>query len=1434
MSPNPASSSDATCKSYGVTVLELQEMMQLRGLEAIEYIKSRYDGVNGLCKRLKTSPNSGVHSAEVAERIQVFGSNVIPPKPPKTFLQLMWEALQDVTLIVLMAAAVVSLALSLYSKCKFAPYILKTCLIISLALSALAVKVRHVVVNVFLGWRWPVYHLIDSGGSVGGDETEGDAGWIEGVAILGAVLVVVLVTAVNDWQKERQFRGLQDKIESDHRISVMRDGEFFECLVGEIVVGDICLIKYGDLLPADGVIIQSNDLKVDESSLTGEADHVKKGEQIDPMLLSGTHVMEGSGKFLVTAVGVHSQAGIIFTLLGATEGIGAGGFGGMDAAPGGGFVIPPSTETVPHSSVAATAAAAPVEKASAQTPLLIQNNKQRMADGIGHRGTGPHPATMEMGRLNDMGDHTIIGEDRNLEPLLPRNGKGGDNSDGTNMANVEKETPKKKKRPKKKSSVLQAKLNHLAGVIGQVGTVIAVLTVVILFVKFAVNTYYIEGESWNTSVHLKQFIHFIIIGVTVLVVAVPEGLPLAVTISLAYSVKKMMRSRRFFCKSMLTGWLLGLQDNNLVRHLDACETMGNATAICSDKTGTLTTNRMTVVQCYLGGRHFNDPNSLPKISHLNSKLAHLLIHSISINSGYTSRVLPPKRPTDLPTQLGNKTECALLGFVHTLGASYEDIRHQWPEDSLLKVFTFNSERKSMSTIIRSLDQKKRGITVFTKGASEMVLKKCSFILGAGGEPLPFPQSAQEEIVRTVIEPMASDGLRTIAIAYKNYVGTGASFLHSFRYLIVSSLSLKSVCFLSIIGVTPESNEFVLPGGRRADLEDEASLIRDLTCLGIVGIEDPVRPEVPAAIRKCQRAGITVRMVTGDNINTARSIALKCGIISEGDNYTILEGKTFNQRVRDPRTGKVKQELIDQVWPSLRVLARSSPQDKYTLVSGIIDSHVTRSREVVAVTGDGTNDGPALKKADVGFAMGIAGTDVAKEASDIILTDDNFTSIVKAVMWGRNVYDSIAKFLQFQLTVNVVAVIVAFVGACFITDSPLKAVQMLWVNLIMDTLASLALATEIPSEELLERAPYGRTKPIIGRAMIKAISGQAIYQLTVIFYLIFAGNPRGHERLTGEILLDVDSGRGLSAQGQNRPTEHFTVIFNTFVLMTLFNELNARKIHGQRNVFEGLHRNLLFVGIWVTTFVLQVIIVQFGGYAFSTHPLNVEQWLWCIFFGLGSLIWGQLVISVPVWVIPKHLIPRRKRKPVPRRSVLYQELALAPEAGAASTGDQMAVAAGAGAAVGAVGVLVARPMVSDEEEGISESEVESESEESGAEDTGSGDLKSTGQILWIRGLSRLQTQATRDHELDHRSDEFMGRVRRFTLSQINTEGMQHPLVLAARRQSVNLSATGIGEDSRLSSQYRLGGIGSLEEEPEESVDDDDDDDDDGGDESEDYR
>ncbi|XP_072341062.1 plasma membrane calcium-transporting ATPase 1 isoform X3 [Scyliorhinus torazame] len=1078
---------------FGCTLTELRDLMELRSIDAVHKIEECYGDVAELCTRLKTSPVEGLsgNPADLDQRHQVFGENFIPPKKAKTFLQLVWEALQDVTLIILEIAAIISLGLSFYKP--------------------------------------PGENNEACGTAAGGeDEGESEAGWIEGVAILVSVICVVLVTAFNDWSKEKQFRGLQNRIEQEQKFTVIRGGQVIQIPVAELVVGDIAQIKYGDLLPADGVLIHGNDLKIDESSLTGESDHVKKGLERDPLLLSGTHVMEGSGRMIVTAVGVNSQTGIIFTLLGSGE----------------------------------------EEKKNKKQDGAVENrNKAKAQDG----------AAMEM------------------QPL-----KSDEAADDA--------SEKKKNLPKKEKSVLQGKLTKLAVQIGKAGLVMSAVTVIILVLYFVIDTFWVQQRPWLTEctpIYIQYLVKFFIVGVTVLVVAVPEGLPLAVTISLAYSVKKMMK------------------DNNLVRHLDACETMGNATAICSDKTGTLTMNRMTVVQAYLADRYYKiipDPESFPE------NTLDKLIAGIAVNSAYTTKILPPEKEGGLPRHVGNKTECALLGFVLALKRDYQAIRNEIPEEKLFKVYTFNSARKSMSTVLKNPNG---SFQMFSKGASEIILKKCSKILNAKGEMKELKMRDRDDLVKKVIEPMASEGLRTICLAFREF----------------------------------EVNSDV-------DWDNENDVLSDLTCIAIVGIEDPVRPEVPDAIKKCQQAGITVRMVTGDNINTARAIATKCGILLAGDDFLCLEGKQFNKRIRNSK-GEIEQERIDKIWPRLRVLARSSPTDKHTLVKGIIDSTVLERKQVVAVTGDGTNDGPALKKADVGFAMGIAGTDVAKEASDIILTDDNFTSIVKAVMWGRNVYDSISKFLQFQLTVNVVAVIVAFTGACITQDSPLKAVQMLWVNLIMDTFASLALATEPPTEALLLRKPYGRNKPLISRTMMKNILGHAVYQLVVVFTLLFAG----------EKIFDIDNGRYAPLHAP--PSEHYTIVFNTFVMMQLFNEVNARKIHGERNVFDGIFNNLIFCSIVLGTFLIQIVIIQFGGKPFSCTKLTADKWLWCIFLGMGTLLWGQLIATIPT-----------------------SHLKFLKEAGLGT-----------------------------QKEEIPEDELEEDIEEI---DHAERELRH-GQILWFRGLNRIQTQ-----------------------------------------------------------------------------------------------
>ncbi|CAF1600720.1 unnamed protein product [Adineta ricciae] len=1005
--PNENLEHTDTVNVFKISREDLEHLMQTYHHDGLRELNSEaFGGLTGLEKKLQTNFISGLsgNPIDLSNRQKLFGWNEIPQKTSKSFLRLMFEALQDVTLIILMICSLISFGLAFY-------------------------RPDHQSFEFQLK-----------------KHKETNVEWIEGAAIIFAVIVVIIVTAFNDWSKERQFRGLQKRIEQDQTFNLIRNNQLEQVHLKDIVVGDVCHIKYGDLLPADGLVIQSNDLKVDESSLTGESDLISKNLHKNPFLLSGTHVMEGSGKMLVIAVGEHSQTGAISSLL--------------------------------------------------RSPAEIKNQLTK----------------------------TQMSDDNHVN-----------------------------RRKHKERSILQTKLTKLAIQIGYVGMIVASLTVLVLIVRFSWEEFIVKRQPWQSK-YWNRFIRHLITGITVLVVAVPEGLPLAVTISLAYAVKKMM------------------YDNNLVRHLDACETMGNATTICSDKTGTLTTNRMTVVEAYLADKHWKNVHNPAQIKEmvLPEKIKEVLFEGISVNSSYTSKLVAPIEKELLPKQVGNKTECGLLNFILDLNGNYEDIRKIHPEEDFLHVYTFNSIRKLMSTVIQRTD----AIRLHMKGASEIVLQKCTTTLDQHGNLIPLTKDDYHHLLHNVIEPMASDGLRTICIAYKD-------FTHP-----------------------PD------------DWNDETTVFEGLTCVCICGIEDPVRPEVRQAIEQCKNAGITVRMITGDNVNTARSIALKCGIITPTDPFLVLDGKEFNRRIRPNRFENVDQDLFDKVGPHLRVLARSSPQDKYLLVKHLVESKHSFTREIVAVTGDGTNDGPALKKADIGFSMGIQGTDVAKEASDIILIDDNFTSIVKAIMWGRNVTDSISKFLQFQLTVNIVALVCAFVGSCIVKESPLRAVQMLWVNLIMDTLASLALATDRPTEDLLKRKPTGRNYSLINHLIAKNIILQAIYQLTIILFLLFAG-PRA---------FDIQNGQ--PGPDGYVPSEHFTMIFNAFVLMTLFNEINCRRIHGEINVFRHMFSNKIFCIIWLTTFILQILLIQYGSLVFSCVQLSIDQWMWCLLFGIGTLLWNQVINLLP--------------------------------------------------------------------------------------------------------------------------------------------------------------------------------------------------------------
>ncbi len=663
---------------------------------------------------------------------------------------------------------------------------------------------------------------------------------------------------------------------------------------------------------------------------------------------------------------------------------------------------------------------------------------------------------------------------------------------------------------------LQARLSSFADRIGIFGLGSAVATFLALAGVAA-----LRGElNFDQGLQsLSSLLQFSIIAVTIVVVAVPEGLPLAVTISLAYSSLKMAR------------------DKCLVRKLVSCETMGAATVVCSDKTGTLTKNQMSVAGAWIDGRVVDSPTDAASFTDEERELIEQLfaINSTALLEHKDGQVI----------YLGNPSECALLMLLERWGVDWRTRRNR---AHVTHQFSFNSERKRMSTLTSIPGE---SLLLLTKGAPEIVLGLSSSLHTADGVR-PLTVGDRNQILEQTAA-FSQDAKRTLALAYR------------------------------------ELPEHAPELGHRGEAAARV-LEENLVFFGLVAIADPIRPEVAGAIAASRAAGVDVKMVTGDHRNVGEAIARELALLMDGD--VIMDGAEFRE--------KSDAELVE-VLPRLRVLARSMPDDKYRLVSLL-----KAQGQVVAVTGDGTNDAPALKDADVGFSMGICGTEVAKEASDIVLVDDNFASIVRAIHWGRAVFENIQKFLQFQLTVNVVALSTAFLAAVMGLGVPLNTVQLLWVNLLMDTLAALALAAEPPRPVLLKQAPHGRTAPLVSRPMWTSIL--AMSTLMVLALMV---------SLRTDWIVPADTPHA----------QRMTFVFNAFVMMQLFNEINARAVRFGRHVLDGLFGSTLFLGVLASTAFVQILIVNFGGKVFSTVPMSIDLWWRSIGLGVMTLVAGVVIRRV---------------------------------------------------------------------------------------------------------------------------------------------------------------------------------------------------------------
>lgn len=638
---------------------------------------------------------------------------------------------------------------------------------------------------------------------------------------------------------------------------------------------------------------------------------------------------------------------------------------------------------------------------------------------------------------------------------------------------------------------LNIQLTKLANLIGKAGFTIAALTFIVFTSKdlysFITSENFIGINDWHSWLEIARIVlKYFMMAVTLIVVAVPEGLPMSVTLSLALNMRRMLKT------------------NNLVRKMHACETMGAITVICTDKTGTLTQNLMQVYEAQVD-------ESQPD----------LVAEGIAANS---TAFLEEKAEGEKPSGVGNPTEIALLLWLNSKGKDYMKLRE---EAKVVNQLTFSTERKYMATLVDSPIQKKR--ILYIKGAPEIVMSKCNL------------EKAQIDKYNEQLLAYQNKAMRTLGIAYK---------------------------------VVPENAS-----------DDCAELVGEggMTFLGIFAISDPIRPDVPDAVKKCQSAGIGVKIVTGDTPGTATEIARQIGLWTPED--------TERNRITGVEFAALSdEEALDRVL-DLKVMSRARPMDKQRLVQLL-----QQKGAVVAVTGDGTNDAPALNHAQVGLSMG-TGTSVAKEASDITLLDDSFNSIATAVMWGRSLYKNIQRFIVFQLTINVVALLSVLLGAFFGTELPLTVTQMLWVNLIMDTFAAMALASIAPSMDVMNEKPRRRTDFIITPVMRNTIFGVGLGFLIILMgLLVYFKNLSG-----------------------GMDTHHLTVFFTIFVMLQFWNLFNASVFGTNHSIFKDASHALGMLGVALIILVGQIIIVSCGGKVFRTEPLPLSEWLYII-GGTSFVLW----------------------------------------------------------------------------------------------------------------------------------------------------------------------------------------------------------------------